>query len=136
MTVSATTAIGEVSRIPSHYRARYYNPTTGRFLSEDPMGFAGSGANLYAYANENPVSLKDAFGTCPWTCEDADGANLLISLFVALIMVELFFLALLWPGGALALFMLGAGGAFTGAGIGALELLYQLLHFQACRKPN
>jgi RHS repeat-associated protein len=21
-----------------YYRARYYNPTTGRFLSEDPMG--------------------------------------------------------------------------------------------------
>jgi RHS repeat-associated protein len=48
------------------YRARYYNPTTGRFLSEDPMGFAG-GFNLYAYASNNPLSFADAFGTCPAT---------------------------------------------------------------------
>jgi uncharacterized protein RhaS with RHS repeats len=44
------------------YRARYYNPTTGRFLSEDPMGFAGSGPNLYEYAGDNPVSFNDPFG--------------------------------------------------------------------------
>lgn len=25
----------------NYYRARYYNPTTGRFLSEDPSGFRG-----------------------------------------------------------------------------------------------
>ncbi len=24
-----------------YYRARYYNPTIGRFLSEDPIGFEG-----------------------------------------------------------------------------------------------
>jgi hypothetical protein len=64
MTVSATTAIGGVSRVPSYYRARYYNPTTGRFLSEDPMGFAGSGTNLYAYARNNPISNRDPLGLC------------------------------------------------------------------------
>ena len=63
MTDPATTAICEVSRIPSYYRARYYNPTTGRFLSEDPIGFQG-GFNLYAYANENPLRFNDPFGTC------------------------------------------------------------------------
>jgi RHS repeat-associated protein len=36
-----------------YYRARYYNPNTGRFLSEDPIGFDGSGPNLYAYAPNN-----------------------------------------------------------------------------------
>jgi RHS repeat-associated protein len=46
-----------------YYRARYYNPTTGRFLSEDPIGFAG-GLNLYAYARNNPVSNKDPLGLC------------------------------------------------------------------------
>jgi RHS repeat-associated protein len=46
-----------------YYRARYYNPTTGRFLSEDPAGFAG-GFNLYAYASENPLSFRDPLGLC------------------------------------------------------------------------
>ena len=64
MTVSATTAIGGVSRMPSYYRARYYNPTTGRFLSEDPIGFAGSGTNLYAYAKNNPINFNDPTGLC------------------------------------------------------------------------
>ena len=43
------------------YRARYYNPTTGRFLSEDPIGLAG-GINEYAYAGDNPLSFIDSFG--------------------------------------------------------------------------
>jgi RHS repeat-associated protein len=45
-----------------YYRARYYNPMIGRFLSEDPMGFAGSGTNLYAYAGDDPVDFNDPMG--------------------------------------------------------------------------
>jgi len=45
-----------------YYRARYYNPATGRFLSEDPIGFAGSGTNFYAYAADNPISYRDPTG--------------------------------------------------------------------------
>jgi hypothetical protein len=44
------------------HRARYYNPTTGRFLSEDPAGFGGSGPNLYAYVGDNPVNFRDPTG--------------------------------------------------------------------------
>ena len=38
----------------SYYRARYYDPTAGRFLSEDPTGFM-AGMNFYAYVTNNPI---------------------------------------------------------------------------------
>lgn len=44
-----------------YYRARYYNPQLGRFISQDPIGFAG-GLNLYAYVRDNPLTFKDPFG--------------------------------------------------------------------------
>jgi hypothetical protein len=45
----------------SYYRARYYDPQGGRFLSEDPLGF-DAGINFYLYALANPVSYVDPFG--------------------------------------------------------------------------
>ena len=45
-----------------YYRARYYHPVFGRFISEDPLDFA-AGPNLYAYVHGNPVSLRDPRGT-------------------------------------------------------------------------
>jgi RHS repeat-associated protein len=44
-----------------YYRARYYNPTTGRFLSEDPLGFL-AGPNFYAYAADDPIDFVDPSG--------------------------------------------------------------------------
>jgi RHS repeat-associated protein len=52
-----------------YYRARYYDQTAGRFLSEDPVGFNG-GANFYAYVYNNPVLFVDPSGLQP-----ADGNN-------------------------------------------------------------
>jgi RHS repeat-associated protein len=44
-----------------NFRARWYNPEWGRWLSPDPVGLEG-GLNLYeAFAN-NPVNYKDPYG--------------------------------------------------------------------------
>ncbi len=45
-----------------YYRARYYDPSTGRFTQRDPLGFV-DGVNQYAYAANNPVMFVDPFGT-------------------------------------------------------------------------
>ncbi len=44
-----------------YYRARYYDPSLGRFISEDPIGFAG-GTNFYAYVENNPLKWVDPWG--------------------------------------------------------------------------
>jgi RHS repeat-associated protein len=46
-------------------RARYYDPTSGRFLSRDTAGIDVSNpveVNRYSYAEENPVNLTDPSG--------------------------------------------------------------------------
>jgi RHS repeat-associated protein len=42
-------------------RNRVYDPGTGRFTQEDPIGLAG-GMNLYGFANGDPVNFSDPFG--------------------------------------------------------------------------
>ncbi len=44
-----------------YYRARYYDPTLGMFLTEDPKGFR-AGANFYICAKNNPVNKNDPLG--------------------------------------------------------------------------
>jgi RHS repeat-associated protein len=44
-------------------RNRYYNPQTGRFTQEDPIGLAG-GMNAYGFAAGDPASYSDPFGLC------------------------------------------------------------------------
>ncbi len=44
-----------------YYRARYYDATLGRFISADPISYAG-GINLYAYVNNNPITWLDPMG--------------------------------------------------------------------------
>ena len=45
-----------------YYRARYYNPQIGRFISEDPLDFAGGDVNFYAYVGNNPIDRIDPTG--------------------------------------------------------------------------
>lgn len=44
------------------YRARYYSPEMNRFVSEDPIEFAGEDVNLHRYVDSNPLRLIDPFG--------------------------------------------------------------------------
>jgi RHS repeat-associated protein len=48
------------------YRARYYDPQMGRFISKDPIGFAGGDVVLYGYVQNDPVNFIDPWGHEPW----------------------------------------------------------------------
>jgi RHS repeat-associated protein len=45
-----------------HYRRNpYYDPVTGRFTQQDPIGIVG-GVNVYGFAEGDPVNFSDPFG--------------------------------------------------------------------------
>ena len=48
-----------------YYRARHYDPTIGRFLQPDPIGYA-DGLNMYQYVGSNPVIFVDPTGLILW----------------------------------------------------------------------
>jgi RHS repeat-associated protein len=58
-----------------YMRNRYYDPATGRFTQQDPIGLAG-GLNLYGFANGDPVNFTDPFGLK--VCFDEDGRDELV----------------------------------------------------------
>ena len=47
----------------AYFGARYYDPSTGRFITPDPLGFI-DGPNVYLYCNNNPVNFADPWGLC------------------------------------------------------------------------
>ena len=44
-----------------YYRARYYDTSAGRFLSEDPLGVRDQ-LNMYVHVRNNPTNFDDPFG--------------------------------------------------------------------------
>jgi RHS repeat-associated protein len=44
-----------------YYRARYFDPASGRFISEDPKRFQAA-ANFYPYVSNSPTTHLDPFG--------------------------------------------------------------------------
>ncbi len=98
-----------------YYRARYYDPQTGRFLSEDPIGFDAGDQNLYRYVQGDPVNLTDP---------DGQIANVVVGFGVG-VTVDLAF-QLLENGANLGcldfgrLLTAGAVGALGGVGFNAL----------------
>ncbi|HEV8574686.1 MAG TPA: RHS repeat-associated core domain-containing protein [Dehalococcoidia bacterium] len=67
-------------RVSRYCRARYYHPGLQRFLSEDPIGFAGGDVNLYAYVSNNPTNYVDPLGldgakdACSYAGVDCDSS--------------------------------------------------------------
>ena len=68
--IDATPARGEVfldERLPTreeqiYFNSRFYDPTTGRFLTEDP---SRKGVNWYAYCENDPINRTDPTGMLP-----------------------------------------------------------------------
>jgi RHS repeat-associated protein len=49
-----------------YYRSRDYDTALHRFVSEDPIGFGGGDANLYAYVSNDPQNAVDPTGELAW----------------------------------------------------------------------
>ncbi len=47
-----------------YFRARTYDPNSGRFLQEDPIGFSAGDLNVYRYVGNNPLNYTDPSGLC------------------------------------------------------------------------
>jgi RHS repeat-associated protein len=43
---------------------RYYDPSTGTFLSQDPIGLRGGSTNFYQFASNDPLTISDPTGCC------------------------------------------------------------------------
>jgi RHS repeat-associated protein len=49
----------------AYFRARWYDPATGTWLTPDPMGYEDS-SNLYAFCAADPVNCADPLGLFSW----------------------------------------------------------------------
>src|SRR6185437_2187195 len=60
-----TLLVDKADATGTYYRRnRSYDPSTGRFTQEDPLGLAG-GLNVYGFNGGDPVNFSDPFGLTP-----------------------------------------------------------------------
>jgi RHS repeat-associated protein len=67
----------------AYYRARYYDPANGVFISVDPMGFGAGDTNLYRYVGNSSTNATDPSGNLKLYEGNplVDGLNTLGTLF-------------------------------------------------------
>jgi RHS repeat-associated protein len=56
-------------------RARWYDPSTGRWITQDPLGFDAGDSNLYRYVNNRPTVATDPTGRIYFTFDWSDSGN-------------------------------------------------------------
>ena len=106
-----------------YYRARYYNPLLGRFISEDPIGMTG-GINEYVYVDDDPINYNDPFGldkNSPQNCLSQAFTNNRAALIYDAASLGLDLADFIFPeGGELTKLVLSAG-ISTGSFINSLQ---------------
>jgi RHS repeat-associated protein len=67
----------------ANYKARWYQPTLGRFLQNDPVRFDAGDLNLYRYCFNNPINHTDPSGKVPLLIPIAIFAGKMIAGYAA-----------------------------------------------------
>ena len=60
----------EVATDYNYHRARWLDPSTGKWLSEDPIGFAAGDANLARYVENSAANFVDPDGLDRWRADE------------------------------------------------------------------
>lgn len=99
------------------YRARYYSPSVGRFISEDPLQFRANSVNFYELGYDDPINLTDPTGEQPMggiVVSSGTGAAVSVTTTVTVTSTG---------GGSTPVFTLLAGGSGEGASAGPIGAL-------------
>ncbi|SMF38657.1 RHS repeat domain-containing protein, partial [Desulfovibrio gilichinskyi] len=59
-----------------HLGYREYDPAIGRFITPDPLGFAGGDVDVYGYCLDDPINFHDRTGLAGKSEEKEEGKNL------------------------------------------------------------
>jgi RHS repeat-associated protein len=74
---------GNVANGLYHYGQRYYDPTTGRWTQQDPLGHLGSTTqgDRFLFAGVDPINQSDPFGLSAEAYELACGSGVKLKKF-------------------------------------------------------